>query len=94
MAYFLRYRFNVGLLMSEVRNALKWADGKVVKSEIDLQLLSLLGPKSEADLAPPPKVEKAAKQPKAKPVKGTEEAPSKLQPTCSDSRSNKCVPNG
>lgn len=71
-----RYRFNVGLLMSEVRNALKWADGKVVKSEIDLQLLSLLGPKSEADLAPPPKVEKAAKQPKAKPVKGTEEAPS------------------
>lgn len=50
--------------MSEVRNALKWADGKVIKSEVELQLLSLLGPKTEADLAPPPKAEKAPKQPK------------------------------
>ena len=56
-----RYRFNVGLLMGEIRNSLKWADGKVVKSEIDIQLLSLLGPKTEADLAPPAKVEKASK---------------------------------
>nr|CAG4638260.1 EOG090X01EL [Cyclestheria hislopi] len=56
-----RYRFNIGLLMSEARNVLKWADGKVVKSEMDLQILSLLGPKTEADLAPPPKSEKAAK---------------------------------
>lgn len=50
--------------MSEVRNALKWADGKVIKSEVELQLLSLLGPKTEADLAPPPKAEKVPKQPK------------------------------
>lgn len=49
--------------MSEVRNNLKWADGKVVKSEIEIQVLSLLGPKTEEDLAPPPKVEKV-KQPK------------------------------
>nr|CAG4634624.1 EOG090X01EL [Alona affinis] len=53
-----RYRFNVGPLMSEVRNRLKWADGKVIKSEVEIQVLSLLGPKTEADLAPPPKVEK------------------------------------
>lgn len=44
--------------MSEVRNRLKWADGKVIKSEMEIQVLSLLGPKTEADLAPPPKVEK------------------------------------
>ena len=53
-----RYRFNAGLLMAEVRKALKWADGKAVKSEIDVQVLDLLGPKTEADLAPPPKVDK------------------------------------
>nr|CAG4649950.1 EOG090X01EL [Sida crystallina] len=63
-----RYRFNVGLIMSEVRNALKWADGKKVKSEIDVQLVTLLGPKTDADLAPPPKIEKPAKQPKSKPT--------------------------
>lgn len=55
--------------MTEVRNSLKWADGKVVKSEIEIQVLSLLGPKTEEDLAPPPKAEKIAKQPK--PAKAT-----------------------
>lgn len=50
--------------MSEVRNKLKWADGKVIKSEMEIQVLSLLGPKTEADLAPPPKTEKV-KPPKA-----------------------------
>lgn len=44
--------------MNEVRNRLKWADGKVIKSEMEIQVLSLLGPKTEADLAPPPKTEK------------------------------------
>ena len=53
-----RYRFNVGQLMGEVRKKLPWADGKAVKSEIDVQILDLLGPKTEADLAPPPKKEK------------------------------------
>lgn len=56
-----RYRYPAGMLMSEVRKTLKWADGKAVKSEIDVQILDLLGPKTEADLAPPPKVEKKAK---------------------------------
>lgn len=68
-----RYRFNVGPLMSEVRNNLKWGDGKVIKSEIELQVLSLLGPKTEADLAPPPKVEKIAKPKVAKPTSSNKE---------------------
>lgn len=55
-----RYRFNMGLLMGDVRTKLKWADGKIVKNEVDLQVLNLLGPKTEADL------EKKAKTPKEK----------------------------
>ncbi|CAB1442009.1 unnamed protein product, partial [Pleuronectes platessa] len=45
-----RYHFNMGLLMGEARAAMKWADGKVIKNEVDLQVLHLLGPKTEADL--------------------------------------------
>uniref|UniRef100_A0A665SXS9 Glutamine--tRNA ligase n=1 Tax=Echeneis naucrates TaxID=173247 RepID=A0A665SXS9_ECHNA len=45
-----RYHFNMGLLMGEARSALKWADGKVIKNEVDMQVLHLLGPKTEADL--------------------------------------------
>ena len=48
--------------MADVRKALKWADGKAIKSEIDVQVLDLLGPKTEADMAKP---EKKAKAPKA-----------------------------
>uniref|UniRef100_A0A3Q1JCH7 Glutamine--tRNA ligase n=1 Tax=Anabas testudineus TaxID=64144 RepID=A0A3Q1JCH7_ANATE len=51
-----RYRFNMGLLMGEARSALKWADGKVIKNEVDMQVLHLLGPKTEADLEKKPKV--------------------------------------
>jgi hypothetical protein len=43
-----------------IRNQLKWADGKAIKSEIDMQLLDLLGPKTEEDLAPPKKADKPA----------------------------------
>jgi glutaminyl-tRNA synthetase len=55
-----RYRFNVGTLMGDAKVALKWADGKAVKNEIDMQLLNLLGPKTEEDLKPAPK--QAAKE--------------------------------
>ena len=58
-----RYRFPLGQLMGNVRKALPWADGKAVKSEIDVQILDLLGPKTDSDLAPPAKKEKV-KQPK------------------------------
>uniref|UniRef100_A0A671R2Z8 Glutaminyl-tRNA synthetase n=1 Tax=Sinocyclocheilus anshuiensis TaxID=1608454 RepID=A0A671R2Z8_9TELE len=51
-----RYRFNMGILMGEARTALKWADGKIVKNEVDMQVLHLLGPKTEADLEKKPKV--------------------------------------
>uniref|UniRef100_A0A3Q2FTC3 Glutamine--tRNA ligase n=1 Tax=Cyprinodon variegatus TaxID=28743 RepID=A0A3Q2FTC3_CYPVA len=51
-----RYRFNMGLLMGEARSALKWADGKVIKNEVDVQVLHLLGPKTEADLEKKPKL--------------------------------------
>lgn len=33
-----RYKFNTGLLMQKVRNELPWADGKAVKSEVELQV--------------------------------------------------------
>lgn len=58
-----RYRFNVGKILADVRAKLPWADGKAVKSEVDVQIFDLLGPKTEADLAPPPsnKAKKPAK---------------------------------
>ena len=58
-----RFWVNTGQLTAEVMNALEWGERKVVKSEVDLQLLGKLGPKTEADLAPP-KAEKTPKQPK------------------------------
>uniref|UniRef100_G1R4Y4 glutamine--tRNA ligase n=1 Tax=Nomascus leucogenys TaxID=61853 RepID=G1R4Y4_NOMLE len=54
-----RYHFNMGLLMGEARAVLKWADGKMIKNEVDMQVLHLLGPKMEADLEKKPKVAKA-----------------------------------
>ena len=53
-----RYRYNTGPLMAAVRSRLRWADGKAVKAEFDIQLLDLLGPKTDQDLAPPPKNDK------------------------------------
>uniref|UniRef100_A0A8B9L5I7 Glutaminyl-tRNA synthetase n=1 Tax=Astyanax mexicanus TaxID=7994 RepID=A0A8B9L5I7_ASTMX len=53
-----RYRFNMGILMGEARAALKWADGKMVKNEVDMQVLHHLGPKTEADLEKKPKAAK------------------------------------
>merc|ERR1712012_62571 len=47
-----RYRYNTGPL----------------KAEFDLQLLDILGPKTDADLAPPPKTEKKKGDKKA-PIK-------------------------
>ncbi|KAK9874390.1 hypothetical protein WA026_002737 [Henosepilachna vigintioctopunctata] len=56
-----RYRYNSGVLMQKVRAFLPWADGKAVKNEVDVQLVTLLGPKTELDLAPQPKPEKKGK---------------------------------
>uniref|UniRef100_A0A182N8V6 Probable glutamine--tRNA ligase n=1 Tax=Anopheles dirus TaxID=7168 RepID=A0A182N8V6_9DIPT len=44
-----RYRYNVGKLLAEIRAALPWVDGKALKSEVDVQMFDLLGPKTELD---------------------------------------------
>ena len=56
-----RYRFNTGKLLAQARKSLKFADGKILKNELDMQLLMLLGPKTEADLAPATKSKKEKK---------------------------------
>ena len=56
-----RYRFNTGKLLAQARKMLKFADGKILKNELDMQLLDLLGPKTQADLAPLPKSKKEKK---------------------------------
>ncbi|CAG2054250.1 unnamed protein product [Timema podura] len=66
-----RYRFNTGLIMQDVRTKLKWADGKEIKNEVDLQILDLLGPKTESDLAPPQKQDKKIKPLKEEKLKET-----------------------
>ncbi|KAJ8922323.1 hypothetical protein NQ315_004266 [Exocentrus adspersus] len=55
-----RYRFNTGPLMQKVRAQFPWADGKAVKSEVDIQVLDLLGPKTDEDLTPISKTDKKA----------------------------------
>ncbi|XP_018026096.1 glutamine--tRNA ligase isoform X2 [Hyalella azteca] len=55
-----KYKFNFGALMAEARSTLLWADSKKIKEEFDLQILTMLGPKSEEDLAKSVKASKAA----------------------------------
>ncbi|XP_037555355.1 glutamine--tRNA ligase isoform X1 [Dermacentor silvarum] len=62
-----RYQFNVGTLLAEARSKLPFAEGKFIKNEVDLQVLHLLGPKSDADLqkASRPKTKGGKERPKA-----------------------------
>ncbi|KAL9888848.1 glutaminyl-tRNA synthetase [Glossina fuscipes fuscipes] len=60
-----RYHFNSSKIMQEVREHLKWADGKSVKAAIDVEIFDLLGPKTEDDLKPATKTDK--KKEKSKP---------------------------
>ncbi|KAF2354524.1 Glutamine-tRNA synthetase [Trinorchestia longiramus] len=53
-----RYKFNIGPLLAEARLNLMWADNKKIKEEFDLQVIMLLGPKTEEDLAKPAKAPK------------------------------------
>ncbi|XP_014666390.1 PREDICTED: probable glutamine--tRNA ligase [Priapulus caudatus] len=41
----------MGLLMGEARRKVKWADGKMLKNEMDMQILDLLGPKTTEDMS-------------------------------------------
>eukprot|EP00041_Stephanoeca_diplocostata_P012800 m.215364 g.215364 ORF g.215364 m.215364 type:complete len:783 (+) comp19095_c0_seq1:55-2403(+) len=59
-----RYRFNTGVLLGSVRETLKWADGKIAKTILDEEIVKVLGPKTEADLAKPVKKKKTPKAPK------------------------------
>ncbi|TMS39357.1 hypothetical protein L596_005895 [Steinernema carpocapsae] len=65
-----RYSFNVGKLLMEIRKQLKWADGSKVKTEVDLRVLELLGPKTEEELNPQRK-KKAPKDAQKAPAKET-----------------------
>ncbi|XP_025194608.1 probable glutamine--tRNA ligase [Melanaphis sacchari] len=69
-----RYKYNIGGLMQEVRKKLVWADGKVIKNEVDNQILNILGAKTEADLAP------VQKQKKIKEIKPIEKKTLAYQP--------------
>jgi len=53
-----RYRFNVGMLLGKTRSSIPFVDGKKLKSALDCEVLNLLGPKTEADLAKPKKEKK------------------------------------
>jgi len=68
-----RWRFNPGPLMGKVRGQLKWADGKEIKAQVEIQLLDLLGPKTDADLLPPPKAEKKKGEKKTEKKSGGKE---------------------
>ncbi|GFR51525.1 hypothetical protein Agub_g13941 [Astrephomene gubernaculifera] len=48
-----RYRVNMNVLLGAVTRKLKWADGALVRSTLESAVEALLGPKTEADLAPP-----------------------------------------
>ena len=43
------------MIAGEARAKLKFADGKIVKNEVDMQVLDILGPKTEADQEKPAK---------------------------------------
>ncbi|XP_038054091.1 glutamine--tRNA ligase-like, partial [Patiria miniata] len=61
-----RYHYNMGSIMGEVRQSLKWADGKAIKSEVDMQVLDLLGPKTDADREKPTKAKESKGKGKTK----------------------------
>jgi hypothetical protein len=56
-----RYKINTGVLLGKVRERLRWADGGVMKKEMDAQVAALLGPRTAADDAKPVKT-KAKKE--------------------------------
>ncbi|KAF2076881.1 hypothetical protein CYY_001783 [Polysphondylium violaceum] len=55
-----RYQFPIGSALTDVKNTLKWANTKDIKEEVDEAILALLGPKTDADKAPAPKVKAPA----------------------------------
>ncbi|GAQ83924.1 putative glutaminyl-tRNA synthetase [Klebsormidium nitens] len=74
-----RYKANTGKIQKTVREKLPFADGKLVKVELDEQLLALLGPKTAEDEKKPEKKKvkpaKAPKEEKAAEANGPTTAP-------------------
>ena len=69
-----RYRFNIGILIVDVKKILPFADGKAIKAEVDSQILALLGPKNENDTIKPKKeLKEANKDGNKKPAAKEEE---------------------
>ncbi|PNH09069.1 Glutamine--tRNA ligase [Tetrabaena socialis] len=62
-----RYRVNLNVLLGAVTRKLKWADGAAVRSVLEASVEALLGPKMEADLAPPEPKKKTKAAPPPKP---------------------------
>lgn len=62
-----RYRFNTGIMQRGIMEKLRFADGKLVSSNIRTKVEALLGPRTEADNVKPKKAKKpkAPKAPKA-----------------------------
>lgn len=54
----------VFFVVGEVRQLLKWADGSRVKQEVDMQILILLGPKTQIDIDASLSKKKKTDQPK------------------------------
>jgi len=56
---------NTNILLAGITKQLKWADGGKVREQLAAAVEKLLGPKTEADLAPPPE-KKKVKAPKVR----------------------------
>eukprot|EP01111_Echinosteliopsis_oligospora_P012983 TRINITY_DN4544_c0_g1_i2.p1 TRINITY_DN4544_c0_g1~~TRINITY_DN4544_c0_g1_i2.p1 ORF type:complete len:782 (-),score=211.80 TRINITY_DN4544_c0_g1_i2:3-2348(-) len=63
-----RYRINIGVLLSALRNnpVTKWADGKILNEELNEQIKSILGPRTAEDDKPLEKKKEAPKEDKKK----------------------------
>ncbi|GMT24399.1 hypothetical protein PFISCL1PPCAC_15696, partial [Pristionchus fissidentatus] len=57
-----RYQFPIGKILGDTRAKLKWADGQYIAKEVELQLYELLGPRTDEDTKPKPKVKADKKE--------------------------------
>ena len=70
-----RYRFNIGMLLGKARTRIPFVDGQKLKNALDLEILELLGPKTDKDLTKPKK-DKKVKNPKKNEEKSEEHSES------------------
>ena len=76
-----RYKAPLHKLFAQLKvGPLQWGDGKAVKDEFDAQVLALLGPKTEADLAKPAKKKKEKKPAAEAAQKSAGEAEAEAKP--------------